>query len=344
MNTIEEYPIQNTLQIEGVVFRHFAGASDYPKMLAIYNSLHAAGQYSGETTLKSLEAEFTNLSNCDPHDDVIFVEVHGQTVAFCRFYWERQVSTKEFAYAIIFRVDPAWQAKGIEQALIEWGESRGRHYASELPGGKAGFLLVFCRETDQTRLQVLTGLGYEIKRYYHSMSRDLVDLPEKPLPEGITVSPTLPKDYRNVWDAANEAFMDEYGAADPTEAWYQGYLASPNFQPILWQVAWDGDEVVGSVQNYISLEENELERRHRGYTESISVLREWRGRGIASALICRSMKMFRLLNMDEVALTADTQNPTGAMRLYTALGYRPYLTSLELQKPLEEMSNYGKSK
>jgi hypothetical protein len=46
------------------------------------------------------------------------------------------------------------------------------------------------------------------------------------------------------------------------------------------------------------------------------------------------MEMFKMLNMDEVALTADTQNPTGAMRLYTALGYRRYLTLLELQKPL----------
>jgi ribosomal protein S18 acetylase RimI-like enzyme len=334
MNTIEVYSLNNAPKIDGLVFRHFAGETDYPKMLAIYQKLHTAGQYSGETTLKSLEAEFANLSNCDPHDDLMFVEVHGQTVAFCRFYWERQVSTKEYAYAIMFRVDPAWQSKGIEQVLIEWGESRGRHYAATLPDGNAGFFLAFSRETDLTRFNIIKGSGFEIKRYYHSMSRDLVDLPERLVPEGITVRPVLPKDYRKIWDASNDAFQDEYGASDPTEEWYQGYLASPNFQPILWQVAWDGDEVVGSVQNYISLEENELEGRQRGYTEAISVRREWRGRGVASALICRSMAMFKLLNMDEVALTADTQNPTGAMRLYTALGYRPYLTSLELHKPL----------
>jgi ribosomal protein S18 acetylase RimI-like enzyme len=334
MKRTEIYPIKNAPQIDGLVFRHFEGESDYPKMLAIYDNLHAVGEYSGETTLKSLEAEFNNLSNCDPHDDLIFAEVNGQTVAFCRFYWERQISDREYAYGIIFRVDPAWQSKGIEQALIDWGESRGRHYAATLPEGDASFFLAFSRETDLVRSGILTGSGYDIKRYYHSMSRDLVDLPERPLPDEITVRPALPKDYRKIWDASNLAFMDEYGAANPTEEWYRGYLASPNFQPLLWQVAWDGDEVVGSVQNYLSLEENELEKRQRGYTEAISVRREWRGRGIASALICRSMAMFKLLNMDEVALTADTQNPTGAMRLYTSLGYRPYMTLLEFQKPL----------
>lgn len=46
------------------------------------------------------------------------------------------------------------------------------------------------------------------------------------------------------------------------------------------------------------------------------------------------MAMFKAMNMDEVALTADTQNPTGAMRLYTNLGYRPYRTLFELRKPL----------
>lgn len=334
MNSVERYPLNDVPQIDGLVFRHFAGEPDYPKMLAIFNNLHSAGQYSGDTTLQSLRVDFANLSNCDPHDDLVFAEVHEQTVAFCRFFWERQISTQQYGYAIMFRVDPTWQAKGIEQALIEWGETRGRHYSVTLPEGSAGFFLAFSRETDQVRSNILTTSGYEIKRFYHSMSRDLVDLPERPLPDGITVRPVLPKDYRKIWDASNDAFRDEYGASDPTEEWYQGYLASPNFRPILWQVAWDGDEVVGSVQNYISLEENELENRRRGYTEGISVRRDWRGRGIASALICRSLAMFKCLNMDEVALTADTQNPTGAMRLYTALGYRPYMTLLEFQKPL----------
>lgn len=334
MNTIEVYPLKNALQIDGLVFRHFEGESDYPKMLAIFTNLHAAEQYSGETTLQSLKAEYTNLSNCDPHDDIIFAEVNGKTIAFCRFNWEREVSSQNYIYYVMFRVDPAWQNMGIEKALIDWGESRGRHYASVLHEGEAGFFLAFSRETDQTRLQVLTDSGYEIKRYYHSMSRDLIDLPESPRPAGITVRPALPKDFRKVWEAANEAFKDEYGASEPTEEWYQSYLTGPFFQPTIWQVAWDGDEVVGSVQNYISLEENEREGRLRGYTEAISVRREWRGRGVARGLICRSMAMFKLLNMDEVALTADTENPTGAMRLYTGLGYRHYLTSLELQKPL----------
>ncbi len=339
MTTPEIYPLETTPDIEGLVFRHFEGESDYPKMLAIFTSLHAAKQYSGETTIEGLRAEYTNLSNTDPREDLIFVEVNGQTVAFCRFFWEREIATRQYAYINLFYVDPGWQGVGIEQSLITWGESRGQHYAASLSEGDDGFVVTLCRETDRNRFEILTQSGYTIERYYVSMSRPLTDLPERPLPEGISVRPALPKDYRKIWEAANEAFKDEYGASNPTEEWYQSYISNPNFQPMLWQVAWDGDEVVGSVQNYVSMEENELENRRRGYTEAISVRREWRGRGIARALICRSMAMFKAMNMDEVALTADTQNPTGAMHLYTNLGYKPYMTLLELHKNLDNHSN-----
>ncbi len=328
------YLLENTTNIEGLIYRHFEGETDFPKMLAIFTNLNRAGQYPGETTLESLRSEFANLGTTDPRDDLIFVEKNGETVAFCRFYSERQIASGEYIYGVPFRVDPAWQGKGIEQSLIAWGEGRGRHYASVLPDGQKGFLLTHTREPDRLRYEILLEAGFTIDRYYYSMSRPLVDLPESPLPEGITVRPALPKDFRKIWDAGGEAFQDEYGAAEPTEEWYQSFLGSSTFQPYLWQVAWDGDEVAGSVMNYISLAENELEGRMRGYTEGISVRREWRGRGIARGLICKSMAMFKAMNMDEVALTADTQNPTGAMHLYTNLGYRPYRTLFELRKPL----------
>ena len=81
-------------------------------MLAIFTNLHAAGQYPGDTTIEGLRAEYSNLSNTDPRDDLIFVDVNGETVAFCRFYWERQVATGHYSYGILFRVDPPWQKKG----------------------------------------------------------------------------------------------------------------------------------------------------------------------------------------------------------------------------------------
>ena len=63
------------------------------------------------------------------------------------------------------------------------------------------------------------------------------------------------------------------------------HLISPTFDPSLWRVAWDGDDVVGMVRSFINAGENAEYERKRGYTQYISVRRPWRRRGIARALL-----------------------------------------------------------
>jgi len=102
----------------------------------------------------------------------------------------------------------------------------------------------------------------------------------------------------------------------------------------LWRVAWDGDEVAGQVRSYISTEENERHGRLRGYTEHISVRRPWRRRGLARALIAASFPLLRARGMTEAALGVDTENTSGALRIYEGCGFRPVTRSATYRKPL----------
>ena len=117
---------------------------------------------------------------------------------------------------------------------------------------------------------------------------------------------------------------------------YQRFLNEVPFQPHLWQVAWDGDQVAGMVRNFIDDEQNAKYNRKRGYTESISVRRPWRKRGLARALIARSFNMHRDLGMTEAALGVDTQNPNGARQLYESMGFQTVWSSSSYRKPLAE--------
>jgi ribosomal protein S18 acetylase RimI-like enzyme len=139
---------------------------------------------------------------------------------------------------------------------------------------------------------------------------------------GIEVRQVRPEDYRAIWEADAEAFRDHWGYQTPTEDDYKAWLEWRNFSPDLWQVAWDGDEVVGMVQNYLDEMENEEYERQRGYTENISVRRPWRRMGIARALLTRSIRLFQEMGMQETCLGVDTENPNGALNLYESVGYR----------------------
>ena len=108
----------------------------------------------------------------------------------------------------------------------------------------------------------------------------------------------------------------------------------PNLDTNLWRVAWDGDEVAGSVMTFVWPEENERLGLSRGWLEHVSVRRAWRKRGLATALIADSLRVLRDLGLAEAALGVDSQNPTGALRLYESLGFRRHKTGVSLRKSL----------
>jgi ribosomal protein S18 acetylase RimI-like enzyme len=173
-------------------------------------------------------------------------------------------------------------------------------------------------------------------RYDYEMVRsDMENVPDLPLPEGLDVRPVQPAHLRAIWEAEVEAFRDHWGFSEVEEADYRRWLDYPNFQPHLWQVAWEEDQVAGMIRNYISAEENTRYGRQQGYTEWISVRRPWRRRGLARALLARSLHMHKNLGMTQAALSVDSQNPAGALQLYESMGFRLVTRVVTYRKPLK---------
>lgn len=319
-------------KIDGLIFRHFRGEADYPGMITIWSTLRQAGHFEGSNTVEDLAIDYRHLYNCDPAKDMIFAEVNGEMVAYSRVWWDDESNCRVYYHFI--HILPAYKGKGIESALLKWVEQRLLEISWSQPGEQERFYVQTCSQNDTTLYNLLAENGYKPIRYYYSMSRTLEDIPEAELPEGIVARPPMPSQYHEVWERANEAFSEHWGFVEGHEEDYQSWKEGRWFQPLLWQIAWDGNTMVSQVQNYVDEVENESTHRLRGYTEGISTLKAWRGKGIARALIVRSMKMMKALNLTEVALTVDSENATGALNLYESLGYRTYRTVIEMRKPM----------
>src|SRR3989304_6203110 len=50
---------------------------------------------------------------------------------------------------------------------------------------------------------------------------------------------------RQIWEAMQEAFKDHWGYVPESDIVYEAWQAERNFQPDMWKVAWDGDQVAG---------------------------------------------------------------------------------------------------
>ncbi|MBG0787177.1 MAG: GNAT family N-acetyltransferase [Anaerolineaceae bacterium] len=329
-----EIIVENAPAIDGLKFRHFAGKSDYPKMLTILEKASEADDDEFASTLDDLEHDYSHLTNCDPKEDMILAEVNGQTVAYGRVSWHQIDKNKNRIYSQFIKIIAEWRDMGIEQAMMAWNEKRLQTISAEHPNDGKRFYQTYSLENKVSLNAILKDMGYEPTRYFFEMNRPLDEIAEAVLPEGIEVRPAKKEDYRKIWDASIDAFRDHWGFSEPEEEDYISYSTSRYFQPDLWQVAWDGDEVVASILNYIDEEYNKKFNKKCGWTEEISTRREWRRKGIATALIARSMQMHKDHGMTMVALGVDTENPNGALQLYEGLGYKKIRTMITFRKEI----------
>lgn len=309
-------------EVPGLGFRPLRGERDYPAMAAIVAACRDAGQLDFTATVESLTRDYANLRNSELPRDSIVAAVGGDPVGYGRVMWWQEVDGKVMHYHFFYLM-PAWQGRGIEEAILGWQEARLGAVSVE-QGHESPLLLAQAEQTEPGKQALYEAAGYRPVAYHARMLRPtLEDIPEAPLPEGMEVRPVEPAHYRAIWEADVEAFRDHWGAVEPQPGDYDRWLAFPHFDPSLWRVAWEGDEVVGQVLSFIDAADNAAQGRLRGYTENIAVRRPWRRRGLARALLVRSLHALRERGMQEAALTVHTENPNAAYRLYASVGFRP---------------------
>jgi mycothiol synthase len=78
-------------------------------------------------------------------------------------------------------------------------------------------------------------------------------------------------------------------------------------------------------------DDDELLGRREGWIDNLGTLPEWRGRGVATALIAHSLHAFAGDGLTHASIGVDSDNPSGAARLYRNLGFEPRQRSVTWQ-------------
>jgi ribosomal protein S18 acetylase RimI-like enzyme len=177
--------------------------------------------------------------------------------------------------------------------------------------------------------------GFRPARWYFDMRRDLREpLPAMPELEGLEVRAYEPALAERVRLAHNEAFADHWGSEPQTaEIWNREFVGDPFFRGDLSFVVLAGDEIAGYSVNYVTEADWEVTGVREGWVGQLGVRRPWRKRGLATALLVRSMEAFRAADLDAATLGVDAENPTGALGIYERVGFRPIRRSVRLQRP-----------
>ena len=214
-------------------------------------------------------------------------------------------------------VHPDARGRGIGAALLTSIERR----ASEQIGRFAPDIRVVIQQWitggNVSARRLLERSGYAIVRHTLGMIVELADEPTVPIwPDGVTIrNPASEADLRAAFAAYREAFQDHWGYAEQSyEEFVRSSIEIDTYDPSLWFMAMDGDLVAGVLMGETLPD--------RGFVNDLAVRRPWRGHGLGEALLRHSFGEFYRRGQRTVALGVDSQNLTGATRLYARVGMR----------------------
>ena len=324
--------------LPGLALRPYAGEADIPDLVRIQNAEWEADGLSYRETVEERAAWYRHASEqFDPARDVTVAEIDGRVVGYANRDWvDTRDDKREFRSG--GAVDPTVRRRGIGGTLLRESERLSIAMAAALRTDRPVVHGTWADERNLGANALARREGYEPVRWFFDMERTGLDgeLPPAPdLPDGIEVRRVTEAHLRVIWRADNEAFRDHWGGGDESEEALKRYLDSPDFDPSLWVVAWDGDEVAAAVINTIYPAENAALGHKRGWLDSVFTRRPWRKRGLASALIARSLHVLAERGMSAAALDVDADNPSGALRLYERFGFAVTERATAYRKPLD---------
>jgi len=323
--------VQGAPPLPGLRFRRLAGRADAASIARLRLACAIA---DGSTEIQSEEDIADSIQHpvfTDPYRDSVLAEVDGILVAM---QWTTaRVIDGVFVGGLRGYVHPDWRRRGLGRALLAHGQRHARHTVPEEARGLPGAWQAEASAEETGAVALFRTCGYVLFRFAYDMTRDLAQpIPTLPLPPGIEVRPARPEHYRAIWEAEREAFSGNWGYTPWPEENYQRFLAYSHYDPTLWRIAWEGDQVVGMVLSFINAEENAAFGRLRGYTEDIAVRQPWRRKGIASALLADSLRALRDRGLAEAALGVDAEHPS-ALALYAGLGFETRSEWITFRRP-----------
>jgi len=323
-----------------LVIRPFAGDRDIPAVVRIGNAENEADGIDERLTEEGERGWLGSPSEqFDAARDVVVAELGGEVVAYAGQEWIDTRDGEARSHRLWGQVDPAHRRRGIGTALLADNERRARSLAATHLVDRQRVFGSFAAD-GRPGARLLGAAGYSVERWFFDMVRPTLEgLVDVPLPEGLEVRPVPREQYVALWRANREAFRDHWGGSDESEAAMNRFFDQPDNDPALWVIAWDGDEIAGGVINGINPEENAALGIRRGWLHSVFTRRPWRRRGLARALIAKSMLLLRDRGMTSAGLGVDADNPQGALGLYEGAGFEIHERFNAWRKPMDDVAS-----
>jgi mycothiol synthase len=276
---------------------------DVPAILGVVQASDIAATGEPEWTVEEI-VETLTAPNHDPERDSWLAELpDGTAVGWA--YLDNPTRTPVDNVEVYARPEHHSLYRPLLEKTLERAAERGAVTV------RAGTITA---ETDY--IQTLRDAGFSFVRR-HARMRIKLDDPQPPA--GAPIRPLRNEDeeeMRRFHEVMVVGFEHTPGHVPGYEAW-RASLRDETWDE--WFVATAGDgSIVGVLQS-----SNQSVGNDEGWIKNLAVLPEHRGSGLARALLLTALTKYTEKGRTWAGLGVDLSNPTGAYRLYTAIGMAP---------------------
>lgn len=301
-----------------------ATSADVDAVWAVMKAMDAVDHPNFITTRDEV-AEELGYSFVDLANDTLVAETQDGRVVGVAIVVEppgKETLVREFLNG---GVHPDFAGRGIGRELLAWQIARGEQKLAASQARLPGWLVAYADERAPQRERLLRAAGLEPVRYFLGLERDLAEpVPEIQPADGVRIEPYSPELSEAVHRARDEAFGDHWGSQPMSDEQWEAFLGG-TFRPDLSFVAVasgpGGDEVAGFVLCQVNEEDWTSQGFSGAYVAALGTTRAHRGRRIAPALLAATLTACAERGWERVTLDVDAENPTGALGLYTRLGF-----------------------
>ena len=293
---------------------------DGPAVIDLFN---AHSQYLfgwNDADLDDLMNEWTS-PGIDVEETIRVVENNqGEIIGYIDVWDNTNPHVTKYAWGILH--PDAWNDQ-LYREMLTWAENCAKRRIDLAPEGTRVIINHGTSNKDILRKKALEAYGYELVRHFYRMQIELDTPPAKPsVPEGLRiVSIDIEKELKEALIAMDDGFKDHWGHVEKPidemlEQWEHYMKNDPDFDPNLWYLAKDGNEIAGICRCSGKM----VEDPQMGWVNQLCVRQSWRQRGLGMALLQTSFQEFYRRGKQRVGLGVDASSLTNATRLYEKAG------------------------
>ena len=308
--------------------------ADLPEIAALISEGLSFDGLTIVQTVEELEEEFGG-PYCFLDQDVMVAKHESHIIGVGYTYFLPSDVKEERCYTF-GTVKPDFRRNGVGTEILKWTTARAEKLLRSTNRTIPKYLRSDVGTSNTSASFLFQRFDMHPVRWNEDLIIDLNQSPEVFVTPGYCVIPWDSSRDEEARTVKDQAFMDHWGSTPTSEEGWEQLVHGSTAKLDQSFFALDSDNnIVGLLLSHRYESDDETLGKRIGWIDKLATLSEHRGKSIGRSLITHALAAYRRDGLTHAALDVDTENPTGAYGLYTAVGFSTFRGSVTYERTIQ---------